>query len=968
VYLEPIALILIFSASLALLFVNFKAALYVLLFLSVLLHKELFSFYRWDVLPARIFMLAFFAFSVYSLFSYFVKHKSFKNVLEYIKDPFILTLLLVWVFQGVSIINTLNLQASILKWGFSTTVTALGIYLYVVLRNKPEEILKKYLKAYILILLGLSVFALVQLVLFLKLGWVYGALWNVPGHLPRLGAVFWDVNHFGGYLAGLLPLTGVLILTSAKLKEKAVYLLAFVPGCAVLLFTNSRTAWINAFVAFAVFSLLLFFRRMGYKGVLLLLTAFLLAAVPLVVEYNRQGSWLREEVKGFFHYRIDSFDSHFMLLEGTAQIFSTYPFIGGGYGSFFEHFSQMPVAEEFFSRDPAALTTRVPAHTIWGEVLAETGIIGMFAYLAFILVGLLPLLYLSVKGQSVREAFVASAMAGTIIGWLTGGIFYSYNTEFFWIIFFMFFIYGIGLAGQDVYDKTFKFFLNSKVLSVILITVISTFLLFFNLGKNHLLPWDEAIYANISKNMVLSGDYVVEHWWPDSVWYEKPPLAMWLMAGSFNLFGVNEFAARLPSALLGLGTVLLVYFWGTQMFNKTTGFIAGLSLITTFNFLYYSRTSMLDVISTFFITLALYTFWHYKENSKNWWNFVISAVATGLAVMTKGVTGFVPLAVIGFYQLYLLLTRQERLTVKMVLTYLGYVFLSALVFMPWHVLDRATSSIEGKGQPFFWYVVVMKVSMRIWFVALIPALVYLIKKVFKKSNKHVFLAIGFAFIFILFSSSVSKLKWYIMPIYPFASLIVAYFIERAYAFISKKFKFTDSAVLKALFVYLLLFVSLFYLYYGRGLVYEADQTGAQAELIQIKDSLLGSEHRFHADRIELPLLLFYSKSPFIQSDYTPIKTALSETDGSELTIFITKENRFEKLVEQFPGLDLVAQRGDWYLGVYSQAYDFSPERQALVPVQPCVIITVDGVEGTCDTPEPPVGNDRTGKPVNAVNE
>ena len=90
--LEAGVLLLIFIASYFLILRNFKLSLYVLIVLSVLLHKELFSFYKWDMMPVRAFMLALFCAGLTQVYFYVTKVKSLKPLFAYLKDPFILIL------------------------------------------------------------------------------------------------------------------------------------------------------------------------------------------------------------------------------------------------------------------------------------------------------------------------------------------------------------------------------------------------------------------------------------------------------------------------------------------------------------------------------------------------------------------------------------------------------------------------------------------------------------------------------------------------------------------------------------------------------------------------------------------------------------------------------------------------------------------------------------------------------------
>jgi len=97
-----------------------------------------------------------------------------------------------------------------------------------------------------------------------------------------------------------------------------------------------------------------------------------------------------------------------------------------------------------------------------------------------------------------------------------------------------------------------------KKRDLLILTIISAVVLFWNLGAGSLTSWDEAVYAQISREMLQTGDWVNLHLMGKG-WSDKPPLYMWATAASFKTFGINEFSARIFSALCGLGTILLIY-------------------------------------------------------------------------------------------------------------------------------------------------------------------------------------------------------------------------------------------------------------------------------------------------------------------------------------------------------------------------------------------------------------------------
>ncbi|MFC1621888.1 glycosyltransferase family 39 protein [Patescibacteria group bacterium] len=931
---EIVILALIFIASTILIHKNFDLAIKVLLVLSVLLHKEVFSIYKWNFLPVRFFMLG---------LAVVCGLKLLPNIKKYFKDPFVVLLGLLWFVRGASIIFSLNISASLQLFAFFTTILILGITLYSKYINQPEKILS-FIKLYIYICFGLTIFGVFQLLLYWKTDFIIGALWNVPDHISRVGSTFWDVNHFAALLALLLPVLGVLFLLEKSKKQKVSYALLFVFMTGMLLLTSSRTAWIIAFFSFLSFITLLLIRKFGKRGILYVLGAIVLITIPLLVEYSDRSSPFRAYVKNKFHYRLDSFASHVMLLQGSYQIFEEFPILGGGYGGFFEHFKNTDISATFFGRDPAALNTRVPPHTIWGELMAETGIVGLGIFIPLALVLLIPLLVSALKLKDLKQSLISNAMFSALLGILIAGVFYSYNGEFFWLVVFFYFIYGVSVLPKDTSEIVRNFFQNSKFWFVILI-VISAFLIFFKLGSTHLIPWDEAIYAKVAKNMVQLGDYISLRWDYNNLWFEKPPFGIWTQALTMNLIGISSLAARLPSAIFGFGTIILVYFIAKKYFGPKVGFVSGLSLLTTFHFLQYSRYAMLDVTSTFFMTLAMYLYLKAKEQDilKFW---IFSGISVGFAVMTKGIIGFLPFVIIGGYELYLITTQKQKLLTKRYLHMFGA---SAVVFLPWHLLmtikyksnfissyliyhvfDRATTAVEDKGQPIYWYFVVLKVSMRLWFISLLGAFPFSLYQSFKrKDKKYTLLIIWSVIIFMFFSLAQSKIVWYIIPIYPVLAIINGVFAVKVIDFIAQKIKNPNFITLE---LYLIVVVSLGYLFATKGLIYTPDLTGPKARLLELRDQEFPTRDALHIHAIELPLILYYTDRPFSGFDFHYGKGRIPLQEYDQKLIILAKRGRFpgeDALVNGKEG-NIVGEDGDYVLWYYKSNLDLDRKQLGVV--------------------------------------
>ena len=139
----------------------------------------------------------------------------------------------------------------------------------------------------------------------------------------------------------------------------------------------------------------------------------------------------------------------------------------------------------------------------------------------------------------------------------------------------------------------------------VLVTVCAlTFLA--GLGRPAITDSDEGFYAESAREMVESGDWLTPHFnYVDR--FEKPILYYWLAAGAYVVLGVGEAAARLPSALAGLGLSLLTFFIGRRVFDTTTGFLAGLVMATSFGHVAMARQALPDLLLALFVTLATWS-------------------------------------------------------------------------------------------------------------------------------------------------------------------------------------------------------------------------------------------------------------------------------------------------------------------------------------------------------------------------
>jgi 4-amino-4-deoxy-L-arabinose transferase-like glycosyltransferase len=182
--------------------------------------------------------------------------------------------------------------------------------------------------------------------------------------------------------------------------------------------------------------------------------------------------------------------------------------------------------------------------------------------------------------------------------------------------------------------------------------IISALLFFVGLGRFPLLEPDEGRNAEVAREMLVLRDFITPHF-NYLVYLDKPALFFWMVAGSFKVFGLNEFAARFPSALMGLGTVLLVWLMGRKMFGNRPALLAACVAASSPLVIAFSRTVIFDMTLTFLVTLAMLFFWLADDETgrRHRYDFLAFAVM-GLAAITKGPVGLIlPLLSILVYAL-----------------------------------------------------------------------------------------------------------------------------------------------------------------------------------------------------------------------------------------------------------------------------------------------------------------------------
>jgi len=151
-------------------------------------------------------------------------------------------------------------------------------------------------------------------------------------------------------------------------------------------------------------------------------------------------------------------------------------------------------------------------------------------------------------------------------------------------------------------------------------------LIFTDLGETSLPSFDDAYHAQTAKEMLVRGDPITITY-GGSPSFQSSPLPLWFTSAAYLVSGVNEFAARLPSALLAFATIALVYFFTRRRWGEDAGVAAAFILLTTPLFLRYSRHAMAEVPLAFFSTAALILLVTSRERRSNYAFFARLAAA-----------------------------------------------------------------------------------------------------------------------------------------------------------------------------------------------------------------------------------------------------------------------------------------------------------------------------------------------------
>ena len=325
----------------------------------------------------------------------------------------------------------------------------------------------------------------------------------------------------------------------------------------------------------------------------------------------------------------------------------------------------------------------------------------------------------------------------------------------------------------------------SKTTAAILICLVCVPIMFWNLNGRDLWAPDEPRFAQIAREMVRSGDWVVPRMNGQEVAL-LPPLTYWLVALPSTVAGdVTEFTARVPLAVLGLAGVFAVFCLGNRMFGCRVGLFSALILATSFKYLWQTRWLQADmVLATFDLLALLFFYWAFTAERRKWIGYHLFCICIGLAVLAKGPVGVV---LPGLVILPLLTWTRSWPRIREMWVPTGIVAFLVIV-LPWYV----AVGLRGGGdflhevvikhnfgmffetwshkQPIWYYVPHVFWLMMPWSLFIFPALLNPVSE--EERDHRRFLLCWVVTQFVFFSISEAKQEKYLLPMLPAVAILI----------------------------------------------------------------------------------------------------------------------------------------------------------------------------------------------------
>ncbi len=311
---------------------------------------------------------------------------------------------------------------------------------------------------------------------------------------------------------------------------------------------------------------------------------------------------------------------------------------------------------------------------------------------------------------------------------------------------------------------------------------------FLTLFLTPLFNLDEGAFSEATREMLLNHNFITTYLNGD-LRFDKPILIYWLQALSVSLFGINEFAFRLPSAIAATFWAVGIYLFTKKTFDEKTALFASIFMVSSLQIGLISKAAIADSLLNMFIAFSMFSLFIYiKEKNKKYLYLTFAFI--GFGFLTKGpVAVLIPLAT---YFIYSIIKKEFNQFLKDTFNIKG-ILIFLVIALPWYVaeyidqgqkfidgfflkhnLSRFETSFESHRGSLFYYIPVLLIGMLPWTSLLI---VYLTKLKQIKNEFFIFGSIWFFFTFIFFSLSGTKLPHYVIYGYTPLFIFMAYSLK-----------------------------------------------------------------------------------------------------------------------------------------------------------------------------------------------
>ncbi len=323
---------------------------------------------------------------------------------------------------------------------------------------------------------------------------------------------------------------------------------------------------------------------------------------------------------------------------------------------------------------------------------------------------------------------------------------------------------------------------------ILLLVIIYGLIWFGTLNYRHLIPSDEGRYAEIAREMLVTGDWVTPRY-NGYKYFEKPPLQAWATAATFQVFGIGDWQARLWTALTGFLTILAIGFTGSRLYNARAGWLAAVVLASSPMWIISGHFNSLDMGLSAFLVAALCSLLlaqhsQSKTGCRNWmW---VCWIFMALATLSKGLIGAAIPAMV--FIAYSISAWDWKIWTRLRLFSGTMIFLA--ITAPWFVLvalrnpeflefffihehlQRFTQDAHSRTGPIYYFVPLLFIGLLPWVLQIPGSILQAWNERRREFSSGWLLVCWSVMIFAFFSVSHSKLPGYIIPIFPALALLI----------------------------------------------------------------------------------------------------------------------------------------------------------------------------------------------------